>query len=216
MKPLFISAIGTDIGKTYHMCQAISCLKGESVNFSKPMVTGFESPQECDTYELLKALDKPFDEPHIDAMTPFRFQAPLTPSHATTLEQATLDYDQLIDVCRQLSASTPTIIEGVGGVMSPITQTKTSIEWIRDLQAQTVLVAGTYLGALSHTLCTLEAMASYGVLPMAVIVNQSKACVGLESTLESLQAIWTKLDFIACKRGESIPASYWRRWLGIH
>ena len=52
----------------------------------------------------------------------------------------------------------PTVIEGAGGVMSPIASDGLNLDLIRELDAHPVLVAGSYLGTISHTLTALRVL----------------------------------------------------------
>ncbi len=62
-------------------------------------------------------------------------------------------------------------IEGVGGVMVPLDANHTVLDWIADLEIPAILVAGAYLGTISHTLTALGALARRGIVPRAVVVN---------------------------------------------
>ena len=69
------------------------------------------------------------------------------------------------------------MIEGVGGVMVPLTADKLVIDWIADLHAEAaldpLLVVGSYLGTISHTLTAVEAMRVRGLEPSAIIMSES-------------------------------------------
>ena len=65
------------------------------------------------------------------------------------------------------------IVEGVGGLMSPIAEDATGLELMTALALPVVLVGGSYLGAISHTLTALEVARSCGLAVRAVVVSQS-------------------------------------------
>lgn len=80
------------------------------------------------------------------------------------------------------------IIEGVGGVFVPIDDSHTVMDWMRDLGLPILLVAGSYLGTISHTLSALAAMKLHGLAPHAIIINESAVNpVPVAETIEVLQ-----------------------------
>jgi len=83
----------------------------------------------------------------------------------------------------------PLLIEGAGGVMSPFAEGATCLDAIKALGLPSLLVGGTYLGAISHTLTALEAMRAAGCSPIAIAVNESEgSSVSLADTMAELAA----------------------------
>src|SRR5690606_6777257 len=102
----------------------------------------------------------------------------------------------------------PLVIEGAGGVMSPLTDDKTVLDLIAALGGPTILVTGTYLGAISHTLTALEALRRRDVVLPCVIVNESAADnVNLEETVRSLRAQAPQETFAPVARNARLPES---------
>lgn len=185
----FITATGTDLGKTWlaagiaGVCRA----RGVPVRALKPVMSGFDParPGDCDAAKLGAG-----GAAEIAALAPWRFAAPLSPDLAAAREGRALDFAALTGWCRgEIEGSAGLLlIEGIGGAMVPLTATHTVREWIAALGVPALLVAGTYLGALSHTLTALAALAAAGVAPAAVVVNESVGGgVGVEDTLASLR-----------------------------
>ncbi len=80
------------------------------------------------------------------------------------------------------------IVEGVGGVMVPLDDQHTVRDWIAASALPCVLVAGSYLGSLSHTLSALAALREVNVTVKAIAVNESPdSSVALADTMASLQ-----------------------------
>ncbi len=79
------------------------------------------------------------------------------------------------------------LIEGAGGVMSPIDDSHTVLDLIAGLGHPAVLVTGSYLGAISHTLTAICALKSRGVPIQGVLVSESPRCAGLLEVLVSLR-----------------------------
>ena len=84
---------------------------------------------------------------------------------AARKEGKAVDFGALVDFCRRAIAACPgtLLIEGIGGVMVPLDEKHTVLDWMAALNIPVVLVAGSYLGSLSHTLTALDAMRSRAI-----------------------------------------------------
>lgn len=194
MRTVFITSSGTDIGKTFVATALIRQLreKGEDVRALKPVISGFSdaAPEGSDTALILEALGRAVTPPNIDAVSPWRFKAALSPDMAARREGAPLGYGAVLGACREARAvDNPgtLIIEGVGGVMVPLTDDRLVLDWIADLHAEAaldvLLVVGSYLGTISHTLTAVEALRGRELEPSAIIVSESpESPVPLEET----------------------------------
>jgi dethiobiotin synthetase len=175
MSAVFVTATGTDVGKTFVACALIRSLiaRGVGVDAFKPVLSGYDGPGGSDAALLLEALGRPLSD--IDAMSPLRFAAPLAPPSAALAEGRRLDLADLERRCREKVAETPglLLIEGAGGLMSPLADGATNLDLITALDAPVILVAGSYLGSVSHTLTALEAARARGVKVLAVVVSES-------------------------------------------
>jgi len=82
-----------------------------------------------------------------------------------------------------------TLIEGVGGVMVPLTEQRTVRDWMAALRIPAILVTGSYLGSISHTLTAIEALRAASIPIHAIIVSESEASpVPLADTLATIRA----------------------------
>ena len=192
----FITATGTDSGKTWLAAGiAGACRRrGIAVRALKPVMSGYDAaqPAASDAGALLEKVGAGGTAP-IESISPWRFAAPLSPDRAAALEGKAIDFDALVGWCRDEIARNSAdggllLVEGIGGAMVPLDATHTVREWIAALQIPVVLVAGSYLGALSHTLTALAALRAAGVVPAAIVVNESPdSTVSLDDTLASLR-----------------------------
>lgn len=177
MTTLFISGSGTEIGKTFVCCRLITELKaaGRPVRVLKPIASGFDpdDPAASDTGRLLQAQGLTLSDENLAAATPWRFRAPLSVDIAAALEQRAIDFAELVEFCRPSPAAALTLIEGVGGVMAPIGDDKTVLDWVAALACPALLVVGSYLGTLSHSLTAAGMLAARGVELAGVVVNES-------------------------------------------
>ena len=98
------------------------------------------------------------------------------------------------------------VIEGVGGAMSPISQDATGLDWLEALGCPTLLVAGSYLGAISHALTTHAAIAARRVAVAGLIVNETPgSTVDLDDTVAALRRFLPGLDVQPLRRDAATP-----------
>jgi dethiobiotin synthetase len=195
----FVTGAGTDIGKTYVTGLLVRRLRaaGRPVAALKPVASGLppvDDPAfaETDTGRLLAAQGLEITPATIDACSPWRFAAPLSPDMAAAAEGRTLGLESVLAWCRDRIASAPpdavVLIEGVGGVMSPMTSDALNLDLIKALGCSTLLVAGSYLGALNHALTALETLRAHGVSLRSVVLNETAgSSVDFSATLDSLR-----------------------------
>lgn len=177
---LFVAGSHTEIGKTHVACGLIRAAREEgwSVDALKPVVSGFDAEDWTlsDPGRLLAALDRSLSETELQRISPWRFTAPLAPPVAAQAEERPLPFGPVVDYCRERVAASDAglmVVEGVGGLMSPIAERATSLDLLEALPGFSVLVGGGYLGAVSHTLTALEVMRAHGLAPAAVVVSES-------------------------------------------
>jgi dethiobiotin synthetase len=188
----FITAAGTDSGKTFvaeGLARALRA-QGKPVRALKPVMSGYaeRAAADSDAGRLLAACGLQATAPNVAAVSPWRFAAPLSPDRAAVLEGRDIDFGSLVDWCRaeMVLNDDALLIEGIGGVMVPLDVRHTVRDWIAALRLPALLVAGTYLGAVSHTLSALAALREVGVRPAAIVVNESQGGVGIGETLAAL------------------------------
>ena len=180
--------------------------QGRPVQALKPVISGFdaETPAESDTALLLAALGREANADAIEAISPWRFTAPLSPDMAASREGRDIDFDELIGYCRRVidGFSGTTLVEGVGGVMVPLTAERTVLDWIAALKTPAILVVGSYLGTLSHTL-TAHAALSARAIPLAgiVISESAESPVPLDETRDTLARFISGVEIVTVARG---------------
>jgi dethiobiotin synthetase len=195
MSAFFIAGTGTDVGKTFASTALIRAARAKSqrVAATKPVMSGYDAAKlaESDAGLLLAATGVTPTETGIDKIAPWRFSAPLAPTAAARREKRPLPYDDVLAFCRERLAAKVDlhVVEGAGGVMSPIAEEALVIDLIEDLELPVVLVAGDYLGAVSHALTAVEALGNRRIEVAAVVVNEAgKGGVGATATIEEIGA----------------------------
>ena len=216
MRALFVSGAHTDVGKTWAACALLRAAraKGLSVAALKPAVSGIDPGDwsDSDPGRLLDAMGRELTDVALDEIAPLRFAAPLSPPMAARLKGVDLRISRLVAFCRAgLAASDADLmlVEGAGGVMSPMAEDGTCLDLMMALGLPAVLVGGSYLGAISHTLTALETLRARGVAVDAVIVSQSADpdAPDFIQTVESVARFAGEVRVVAAARGESAWAS---------
>jgi dethiobiotin synthetase len=178
MSAVFVTASGTGVGKTWVVSSLVRQLRarGADVRALKPVITGFDaaSAERSDSGMLLAALGLPCEPEQLDRISPWRFAAALAPDMAAAREQRRVPFAALVEYCREAAACGTTLIEGVGGVLVPLDEEHTVADWIAAVGAPAVLVAGSYLGAISHALTAFEALWLRRIPVRAIVVSESE------------------------------------------
>ena len=174
---VFIAATGTDIGKTYLSCGVIRAARTRrmAVQALKPVASGFDenAMSESDAGRLLEALGRPVTLDEIARISPWRFGAPLSPDMAAHRAGRSIDFGKLVDFTRRAALAQFTLVEAVGGVMVPLDDERTTLDWMAAVGLPVVLVTGSYLGTLSHTLTAVGALHHSDISVLALIVNET-------------------------------------------
>ncbi len=205
----FITATGTGIGKTFITCALTHQLRGKGykVVATKPVISGFE-PYDMtnDSHQLRTAQGNALS---IETISPFRFGAPLSPNMAAAREGRTISIEDLQDLPDYPEADYH-FIEGVGGLHVPLNNKELVIDWIEHLALPVILVTSHYLGAMNHTLLSIEALERRGIAIRCIIVSGTdQDAVDMDETITSLSH-FTSYPFIACPRVQAThDSSLW-------
>ncbi|HET8920915.1 MAG TPA: dethiobiotin synthase [Xanthobacteraceae bacterium] len=193
MTAIFITGTGTEVGKTFVAASLIRHLRqmGRSVEAIKPVVSGFDPDQAAasDPGILLQALGFPATQPNIERISPWCFRAAMSPDAAARQEDRRIDVDEVVAFCQSAIKQRQEIllIEGVGGVMVPLDEQRTILDLMMALQLPLILVAGSYLGTISHTLTALDALFRRDLSVLATIVNETPgSTVPLKETVAAI------------------------------
>ncbi len=204
MTAIFLTAAGTDAGKTFVASRLIRFLRArdETVDALKPIISGFDPARmgDSDSGRLLHALGLPLTEEELEDISPWRFAAALSPDMAARHENRLIVYEQVVSFCETAieEAEGHLLIEGVGGVMVPLDNDHTVLDWITDLDLPTILVTGTYLGSLSHTLTAVEVLEAQDCDLCTIVVSETTAShVPLFETVATLTRFLPSIDVIA-------------------
>jgi dethiobiotin synthetase len=172
---IFITGTDTGVGKTVVSAGLALALrnKGIKVGVMKPVATGCVGTDKrlisYDAAYLLEAAENEFP-----ALTnPVRFRHPLSPNVAATIEQKEVSLDAIRRAYRELQKHYDYIIvEGIGGLMVPLTKDYFVANLIREFGLPVVIVARGGLGTINHTLLTIDAAIVRGFDIKGIIFNK--------------------------------------------
>jgi dethiobiotin synthetase len=154
-KGLFIAGTDTGVGKTYVTARIAEQLvaDGRRVGVYKPAASGCVFDETDDPYVLWQAAGKPGE---LSKVCPQRFAAPLAPHLAARAESKEVDSDLLrsgMEAWRECYDIV--LVEGIGGLMSPVTDDEYVADLACDFGFPLVVVAPNVLGVINQTLQTL-------------------------------------------------------------
>jgi len=211
LKPIFITSTGTNIGKTYLTSLIIK--KAQALNFKvnaiKPIISGFniENFNTTDTGIISAALGK--DQSSIEEVSPWRFEAPLSPDQAAYKENKEIVFKELIDFCLKTlnpikNINDIVLIEGVGGTMVPINNKYTTLDLMKALNIPVILIIGSYLGSISHTLNAYEVLIQNNININSIVISESEENnIGINQTRKTLLNHIKNISIFPLKRGDT-------------
>ncbi len=191
----FITATGTDIGKTFileKICRKL-IKDGQKIDAIKPIISGFKDDDpNSDSAKILKILGQDLTKNNLDKISPYRFSAPLSPNIAAALEHKNIDFSELIKFCQDKIIEAKKnnnylFIEGAGGVMTPVNDHKTFADLIFELKIPAILVTGNYVGTISHTLTTIKALQAHNIEIAQIIFNCKDSKIGAAENIKTLR-----------------------------
>ena len=177
MKLLFISGTDTEVGKTHVACEILLNLRcrGHRVGAWKPVCSGAIEedgrPVWTDLRQLAAAVSENTDDAELlERICAHRFRAPVAPNIAARMENRVICERELIAGYRNWeSLADYLVVEGAGGLLSPVSDRLLVADLVRRLAAPLLLVAASRLGAIHQTLTTVE-VARARSLPIAAVI----------------------------------------------
>jgi dethiobiotin synthetase len=173
---VFITATDTRVGKTLVASALVMRLiqRGIDVGVMKPIETGVSqsTKAQSDGARLRKAAGT--RDPMTD-VCPYVFQLPVAPLSAAQAEGKTVQMATILRTFRTLRQKhTFMVVEGVGGVYVPITQTLNLSDLICKMRLSVIVVGRSGLGGINHALLTLHALRDQNIPVVALVLNQQR------------------------------------------
>ena len=197
---LLITGTDTGVGKTLVTCGLAASLvdRGKRVAVMKPAETGCEESagalhgSDASLLAFFSNCSLPLDE-----LCPYRFAPPLAPSVAAELEGVSIRPERLVTLFRRMSERHDVVlVEGAGGLLVPLADQYTFADLARDLEVPILVVVGSKLGALNHTLLTLSYIQNSS-LPLKGYILNHTAAASNEATRTNAETL-RKLTDVPC------------------
>lgn len=187
MKRYFITGTDTDCGKTY----VTKLLKSHFPKAAaiKPVASGCmeEDGQLVSNDALLLQQHSNFS---LDEINPWRFRKPVSPHIASKEEGVILSIQDLANFCLQWEATDieTLLIEGAGGLMVPLNEDETWIDFLRLTKIPVILVVGMRLGCLNHALLTAKVLEINQIECLGWVANcLDEGMLCLEENIDTLK-----------------------------
>ena len=173
MKSLFVTGTDTDIGKTCISAGMALALKNSGVN------VGVMKPFMCGTSQKIASLDDVttltnaanVNDPR-ELVNPFFFPIPASPYTAAKNLDVKINIEHVVNSFEKLCEMHDLmLIEGIGGIMTPILKDFAILDLIKKLQTNTIIVTSSKIGTVNHTVMTCEMCKNLEVPIKGLIIN---------------------------------------------
>ena len=174
MKPLFITATDTDIGKTYVCAGLAHSLKklDIDVGIMKPFACGVKQKTGFSSNDLTILSKAAMVNDAEELLNPFFFPIPASPYTAAKNFGVKIDINYLMKCFRKLDKIHDVmLVEGIGGIMTPILKDYAIIDLIKDLEANTIIVTSSKIGTINHTIMTCDMCKNMKIPVKGLIIN---------------------------------------------
>ena len=174
MKGYFVTGTDTGVGKTAITAGIAGSLRnlGVNVGVMKPIATGYPQKigyKSADVTILVEAAG--IKDPE-DLINPVFLPIPTSPYDATKLLSVSIDMPLILTKFKKLlSLHDVILIEGIGGIMTPITKKFFVADMIKAMAIETIIVTRATLGTLNHTVMTCKICKDYDIIIKGLVIN---------------------------------------------
>ncbi|WP_025646500.1 MULTISPECIES: dethiobiotin synthase [unclassified Psychrobacter] len=215
MSVLFVSGIDTDIGKTYATGLLAKALMQQGVNVitQKLVQTGISKQADGelgiadDILSHRQLMQMPLQPCDLDFTTcPYRYEKPASPHLSAALANQPLNINVITDATKALQADYEMVLlEGAGGLLVPINEQLLTLDYIAKQGYPIVLVTSGRLGSINHTLLSLEAIKSRGLMIHSVIYNH----IHDDAEQTDAEIANSTIDFLQTYLARYYPKAHW-------
>ena len=175
MRGFFVTGTDTGVGKSLVTGLLAKFLedKGYSVVTQKWVETGARGFSRDINFHLkLTGKKKREVKTYLHEMSPYTFKFPSSPHLASILEKKNINVNKIKNGFESLQRTFDfVIVEGVGGILVPLNKKKLVVDIVKELKLPVVVVAGNKLGAINHTLLTIEALEARKMKIAGIVFN---------------------------------------------
>ena len=176
MNSFFVTGTDTDVGKTC-VCAAIAKHlrdDGVDVGVMKPFASGYKASADSVSGDVEILMKYSGAKDSVDLVNPYYFELPTSPYDACKQLNLEIDISKVIESYKQLaSIHDVVIVEGIGGIMTPISKNYFVSNLISDLQLSSIIVSGSKIGTVNHLMLTYEYARQKKLNLKGFVVNQN-------------------------------------------
>ena len=192
-KGVFVTGCDTGVGKTVIAGAIAASIKahGPDVGVMKPVASGAKEIENKLVSEDAVYLKKIIDNTDDDALVnPILLKPPIAPTIAASKAGIPINIDKIMKAYEALTNRHDfVVVEGVGGLMVPIDDTLFVADLARKMDLALVIVTGDYLGAINHTLLTIEYARNRNLRIKGIVINMLKNGDDLVREIEKYSSV---------------------------
>lgn len=176
MKAYFITATDTDVGKTAVVAGLAAALRKSGVNVGvmKPIAAGRQQKSGFKSHDVEIIAKASGTNDSEDLINPVFLPAETSPYGASKLLGIPIDMPLILSKYKELASRHDVLlVEGIGGIMAPITKNFYIADMIKAMGTPTLIVCPTSLGTINHTIMTCKMCKDYGISIEGIVINSS-------------------------------------------
>lgn len=178
MNGIFVTGTDTGVGKTVVASGIAAALRSRGINVGvmKPIHTGCKIRKGVlipeDSIQLAKSSD--VNDP-LELITPYTFKEAVAPFVAAIENKMIIDTDRIIKEFKTMSGRHEyMIVEGIGGVLVPITRNFFVVDLVKRLNMPALIVTRPGLGTINHTMLTINCLKNKKIPIKGIVINYSR------------------------------------------
>lgn len=161
MRKIFVTGIGTDVGKTVVSAILVEALKAD---YWKPVQAGTYYATDSENVKKWISNDKTIIHPEA-----YKLREHKSPHEASEIEGVKIDFEKIV----LPQTNNTLVIEGAGGAMVPLNEKYFIIDLIKKFNPEVIVVIQNYLGSINHSLLTIDALKQRGIKIIGLVFNGS-------------------------------------------
>jgi dethiobiotin synthetase len=170
----FITGTDTGVGKTSITAGLAGSMRkmGVDVGVMKPIATGYPNKTGFKSSDVVKLVEAASVKDPENLINPVFLPLPTSPYDATKLLELSVDMPLIFEQFKKLlSMHEMLLVEGIGGIMTPITKNFFVADMIKGMNIEAIIVTRATIGTLNHTVMTCNACKDYGIKIRGIIIN---------------------------------------------
>ena len=174
MKAYFITGTDTGVGKTSITAGLAGSMRklGVNVGIMKPIATGHPNKMGFKSPDVAKLVEVTSIKDPENLINPVFLPLPTSPYDATKLLELSVDMPLIFEQFKKLlSLHEILLVEGIGGIMTPITKNFFVADMIKGMGIETIIVTRATIGTLNHTVMTCKMCKDYGINLRGLVIN---------------------------------------------